>query len=520
MSFKKITAFPKSVSFLLGALAVLALPPFWLLPILWLSFGGLFWLVSHAPNLRQAFSRGYWFGFGFFAFGFSWIGNALLIDARSFGWLYPLVPLASGAFFGLFAAFPALLTRSLKTIPAQIVAFPAFWVFFEWLRSFILTGFPWNLLGSVLTFSPLTIQAAALGGTYLLSLLTLYMAIAPVIWLSQRTPARLAGTLLTLLLPASFILLYGNNRLTTYTSEPDKRYLVRLVQPAIPQRLKWSRTALENNFQKYIELSRLPAEAPLSLIVWGETASPFPLELDNRHRQQLLPAIPENGTLAVGTLGYKPDNEGKIRPVNAMLLLNHQGKILNEYNKTHLVPFGEYIPFRSLIPRSIRPITNVISDFLPGNGPETFRLPGLPALSAAICYEIIFPSQIINKQTPPEILLNLTNDGWYGKSAGPYQHLAATMLRAVEEGVTIIRAANSGISGIFTPTGILTGKIPLHQSGISDTWLSAPLSIPGFYRRYGNKIPLSLCLILTICGLILPQMTGSKSKTDNISRQN
>ena len=498
-----LKAHPKVVSFVLGAVSVLALPPYYCFGLLFISLMGLFCLINNSDSCKQAFSRGYWFGFGFFGLGLSWIGNALLVEGGIISWLYPLVPLAAGAFFGLFIGFPALLTRMLRGFGGRFVAFPALWVLFEWIRSFIFTGFPWNLLGSALSFSPVLIQTAAIGGTYLLSLLVLYISLSPLIYLQHRDKAHFWGSLSLLGGLCGVILIYGSIRLQSYPSSLKTNYLVRLVQPAISQDQKWNRRTLEDNFEQYIQMSRAPSASPLSLTVWGETASPFPLDYDSARQQQIVAAVPKRGYLAVGSISYRRNPEGGYNPLNTMFLFDDEGRIKAQYSKTHLVPFGEYIPFRRWLPQAIRPFTKVISDFAVGNGPETFSLSNLPPLGVAICYEIIFPHQIISATNPPEVLLNLTNDGWYGKSSGPYQHLEATRLRAVEEGITIVRAANSGISGIFSPTGEISGRIGLHQRGISDTYLSYPLSIATFYKTYGNLIPLLIILILVIGAVVV-----------------
>ena len=163
----------KSLCFATGAISVLALPPYYVFPLLFISISYLLFSISKADSAKKAFAYGYWFGFGWFAFGLSWIGNALLIDAAALGWLYPITLFASGAFFGLFIGIPAALTHYFKKAYAQWLAFAALWVIFEWIRSFILTGFPWNLMGSVLSFSPLLLQSVSIFGTYGLSLLVL-----------------------------------------------------------------------------------------------------------------------------------------------------------------------------------------------------------------------------------------------------------------------------------------------------------------------------------------------------------
>ena len=177
---------PLSTAFALGVLSITALPPYFCFPILLLTLSGLFYLLQNAQTSKDWFKLGYWFGFGFYAFGLAWIGNALLIDAKTFGWLYPIVLMACGGFFGLFIALPASLSFYFKNIYARYLSFSALWVIFEWIRSFIFTGFPWNLLGTTLAFSPQTMQLASVIGTYGLSLLVLLTSLAPAFWLCNK----------------------------------------------------------------------------------------------------------------------------------------------------------------------------------------------------------------------------------------------------------------------------------------------------------------------------------------------
>lgn len=213
-------------------------------------------------------------------------------------------------------------------------------------------------------------------------------------------------------------------------------------------------------------------------------------------------AVPSGGYLLTGLVRYELDGE-TFAPVNSMFVINTQGKIVDFYDKSHLVPFGEYIPFRRWLPDWIRPITNVVANFLPGTGPKVIKTEGQPSFGALICYEIIFPSQIVDADNRPQWLVNLTNDGWYGVSQGPYQHLVTARMRAVEEGLSIVRAANTGISAIISPYGQITAFLPLNQKGIIDAELPAPTSLSTVYGHWGNLLPLTLCLLNIIFAFLL-----------------
>ena len=213
---KKLVQHYKTSAAILGSLSVLALPPYYILPILVLSFTGLLFLLNRSKNFKQSFAIGYWFGFGYFAFGFSWIGNALLIDAATFGWLYPIALISSGAFFGLFTGFPCSFTVYFKDIKSKFAVFPALWVLSEWLRSFILTGFPWNLLGSCLAFHPVGIQLASIIGTYGLSWLVLIISCAPILALEKHDKKNILITLAIMLTGLSTIGIFGIWRISQF----------------------------------------------------------------------------------------------------------------------------------------------------------------------------------------------------------------------------------------------------------------------------------------------------------------
>lgn len=498
----KLLAHKKTLAGGLGLLSVAALPPFYIFPILFITLSALLLLINSASTAKKAFGYAYWFGFTYFACNLSWIGNALLIDAVRLGWLYPLTLLAAGSFFALFIAFPALMSFYFKNFYARYLAFSTLWVMFEWLRSFIFTGFPWNLLGSVLAFSDITIQPAALIGTYGLSLLVLLLTSAPALPIYYRSRRSLLISILIMITISLFVVTYGYWHFNPYT-EPQKGITVRLVQPNIPQNMKWNRETLNQNFEHYLKLSQTSDLDKIDFVIWGETATPFPLDFEPQYLKQITSAVPSNGYLITGLVRYELA-EGDYRPVNSMFVIDNQGQISGFYDKSHLVPFGEYIPFRRFLPPWITPLTNTIADFLPGTGHKVIRLKDYPAFGTLICYEVIFPAQVLDKKSKPDWLINLTNDGWYGNSQGPYQHLVTARLRAVEEGRTLVRVANTGISAVISPYGQVIASIPLNQEGILDVSLPEPLYVDTLYGRYGNFIPIILCLFnIILCFVIL-----------------
>lgn len=458
-------------------------------------------LIQTSPTQGQAFRRGYSFGFAFFSFGLSWIGNAVLIDNTFLVTLYPVIFIACGAFFGLFVAIPAWLSRRFEKPVSVYLAFCALIVVFEWIRSFLLTGFPWNLWGSVFAFHTAMLQLSAFGGTYLLSLLAMLICGAPFLWLAEpnRKNALIAAVVSSFLL--IFMYTLGTVRLNGEQTAPSST-IIRLVQPSIPQTLKWNAASLELNFDIYVELSKQKPLRGVSAVLWGETASPFPLDFDEVHNNKARLAVPPNGFLITGQIRYYSRN-GRPQASNSVMFLDDKGNPAAHYDKSHLVPFGEYIPLRRWLPDWLRPLANTIGTFTPGAGPQKISLPGLPDLGTAICYEAIFPHQIIDQDNRPQWIINPTNDGWYGNSFGPYQHFTAARLRAVEEGITVARIANNGISALISPFGTILGRLNLNETGALDVALPALASFATPYSRYGNNIVLIICTFLLYVAFIL-----------------
>ena len=492
----------KTSSFILGSLSVQALPPFYHWYILFFTISGLLHLIHQAPTKKQAFARGYWFGFGFFSFGLTWISNALLISPEKTGWLIPITFIASGAFFGIFIGLPALLSKIPSSIHSQYLSFSAWITIFEWIRSWILTGFPWNLWGTSLSFSLELIQFASVLGTYGLSFLLLLTVSAPFLWIENKTKLSALQSGLIIIAIPTFLYFYGHIRILKIDDTNNSPVKIRLVQPGISQKTKWHPNLKEEHFNKYINKTISHPLDDISMVVWGETASPYPLDLDEKSLQKALNSIPQNGYLVTGLIRYQTDYYGGWFPFNSSLVINKNGTIEDYYDKSHLVPFGEYIPLKQWLPNILQPVANIIGTLTPGDGHKIITLPKIPTFGIQICYEIIFPHQVINPKQKPEWLINLTNDGWYGISAGPYQHLVNTQMRSVEEGLTIIRSANNGISALINRYGKIISQLDLQEVAILDVNLPQKTSIKTTYNSYGNIPILLICfaiIIITLC---------------------
>ena len=502
-ALKKIKGIRSLFLLLAGSGASAIFPPFidafWGYVFLILFLGYLF-----TSENRKMFYNAFVFGFGYYAAGFSWINNALLIDGDQFINYVPLVFMTIGIFFALFWAIPAWLASRVYNQKAQVIFFIVLFVLFEWIRSFIFTGFPWNLLGTALSFSPALIRGAAYFGTYGLSLFMMCVLCGAALILFVKNMRFFGGCLMLL---GGIVI--GGFALTYHDDTEDGVLTVRLVQPSIPQTLKWDNEVLAHNFREYIDLSVKAKNDNVKLVVWGETATPYYLDRDLWKLREITEAIPENGFLITGLLRAGMES-GRFVPYNSMFVINKDGVIKDYYDKAHLVPFGEFLPFRKYLPEFMTPIANTVGELGRGEKYKNINVEGLPLLGAAICYESIFPHEVVNPINKPEVLVVLANDGWYGVSFGPAQHLAAAQLRAVEEGITVIRSANTGISAVIDYNGKIKATLGLNEKGYLDVVLPKNLAKNTIYGRFGNIIPLVLIVLMMLCGFYLNSPRGCK----------
>ncbi len=421
-----------------------------------------------------------------------------------FGWLAPIAPVALAALMALFPAAAAAATRLSRTSGVgRVLVFAAAWTLFEWVRSWAFSGFPWNLIGSVWTFSDAMIQAGAFIGTYGLGLLTLAAAAMPAALVGERPGDEGAGLrpLVAALAVLALVGAGGSARLVLAgpsETVPDVR--LRLVQPNIPQAEKWKPELRGQHFLSQLRMGSLPGDPPPTHVIWAEAAAPFFLAETPEALALLAEATPEKGLSIVGTLRRSLPGE-PYQIWNSLLAVTRPGAVVAAYDKSHLVPFGEYVPFRSIL--GLSSVAAGAADFSAGYGIATLSLPGLPEVSPLICYEVIFPAAVTDRDRPPRWLLNLTNDGWYGQSPGPYQHFASARLRAVEEGLPLVRVANTGISAIIDAHGRVIDQLPLGAQGLIDGPLPVALASATLYGRFGNAVVFALIAVVAAAGLAL-----------------
>ncbi len=486
-----------------GAIGALGFAPTLLLPALLLSFSVVWFLLQQTLEMpcpkRKAFWLGWWFGLGHFTAGLYWIAHALTIDLATFGWLIPFCLFGLPALLAFFTGSAFVLTAlwPYKGI-SRAFAFAAFWVSVEWLRGHLFTGFPWNLSGYAWGFSPAMAQVASLVGVYGLSLLTLLLAISlqylPSRQMFQRT------LVVTLYLGTALLFVWGRGRLQAPDVEPASPRAMRLVQPNIPQTLKWDPAQRETHFRTLLAMTKAPSALPLRIVVWPESAIPFFFEHEPFRRIVIADALPRDALLLMGADRRTPPGVSPLKVWNSLLVLDTSGRVVSHYDKSHLVPFGEYLPFRETLnkifgPGVLKNISAGTNDFTPGQGHNPLAPAGLPAFSALVCYEAIFPGDVVSPHHPrPRWLVNVTNDGWYGNTSGPYQHLQSARFRAIEEGLPLVRVANSGISAVFDAYGQTVGSLPLHTRGSLDVFLPFPTRVVPPYARWGDWITLMLLL--------------------------
>lgn len=490
-----------TVAALLGGLGTLALPPAHVVPVLLVSFPGLLWLLSGTRSARGAFALGWWFGFGHFLLGLYWVSFALLTDIERYWWMLPVAATGLPALLALFTGLATLASHwvarrwALDAVTGAI-AFAMIWTGVEWLRGHVLTGFPWNLIGYAWVEVPAVLQVAALTGIYGLGLLTVLAAALPAALGAAEVPARrTAGACLAALLVLAAGAGWGAWRLATATDDTVPGVRLRLVQPNILQSLKWAPEEREANFRRHLALARAPGFEDVTHIVWPETAVPFFLGEDRARRLAVAAATPPGGLTLTGAPRVERSPGRPPRYWNSLEVIDDRGERVAVYDKFHLVPFGEYMPLRRWLP--VAAIAAGSTDFSAGPGPRTLEVPGLPPVSPLICYEIIFPGAVKDANHRPAWLLNITNDAWYGHTAGPHQHFAIARVRAVEEGLPLVRVANTGISGVVDAYGRVRARLALGTQGVLDSPLPVPLANTPPYGLTGDWI-----LVLMLMSLV------------------
>ncbi len=460
------------LAFFAGALMALAFAPLHVWPIIFISLPIVYVLLGASITRAQAVWRGFFFGYGYFMAGTWWIANALLVDAAKFGWMLPFSILGLSAVMALWFALLGLLFYVLRRCMSPLW-FAALWVVVEVARSLGIFGFPWNLAGYISLASLPVAQVASLIGTYGVSFIIVAVGLLPVIFIAPYSPrTRIFASLAAL---ATIVACYGFGSMRLAQPTTMTTTTLRIVQPNIPQEVKGTPEGQRLAVKLLGELTPTPPQQPLpDVIIWPETAYPSTVRVEDT---QSVPALKLLLTGAVRAEGYNP----QIRIWNSLVAINPHGEVLTYYDKHQLVPFGEFVPLRRVLP--LDKITPGDIDFSRGAGAQTLTVGSLPPFSPLICYEVIFPWLAVDATNRPAWLLNLTNDAWYGDSAGPHQHFEMARMRAIEQGLPLVRAANSGISAVIDGRGRVLHSLGLNQRGVIDAPLPAP-EMPTLYSFY------------------------------------
>ncbi|MBR72877.1 MAG: apolipoprotein N-acyltransferase [Rhodospirillaceae bacterium] len=487
-----------AIAFLLGVILSFSLPPIYALPVLPISFGGFLIIILKSRNALSAALRGWWFGFGYFIVTFHWIGAALLVDADRFGWLaVPAVLLISA---GL-ALFPVLVSLAVWFSPSgnwlKVLIFAFAWALSEWLRGIIFSGFPMSPIGISWTISDAMIQSVSIVGVFGLSFVTVLASALPLShYCIQKRRTQKSIIMATGISFGILVIVWVGGEIRISESEigyNDSNLKIRVVQANISQQSKWDFKAKNLALSKHINWSLYNNNWDPELVIWPETAVPFYISNDGQLIHLISKAIPDDGFLITGAPRTEKVN-GLSKVWNSMFLLGSDFSVKAVYDKHHLVPFGEYIPLRGVF--GFSNLVNSAVDFSSGFGPTTINIKPIPSFSPLICYEGIFPGNVIGEGIRPAWLLNITNDGWFGNTTGPYQHFHTARLRALEEGLPLIRAANTGISAIIDPLGQIKKSTSLGSEGIMDGYLPAPLQKPPPFASIGNWILLIVGVII------------------------
>lgn len=473
------------LAFLFGALSGLAYAPIEFFPVLWISFPALIFLLQGCATNRATFATAWSYAFGTFVAGLYWIACAMLVDIKAYWWAVPLAVAGLPAFFaltyGLLCVSAKMFWPGLRGVGGALSIALA-WFFADVARGHMFTGFPWNLEGYAWTGALPMLQSVSFFGIYGLTFLTLVAACLPASLAEEHPRQRLVARIFNVAALALLAIfgIWGASRLAQATTAqvPDVR--LRLVQPNISQSLKWSRDAVEDNFERLLQLSSAPAAQPITHVIWPETASTFYLAED-APRRRLVASRLAPATLITGVIRREPDGQNGRRFTNALVAVGPDARLEAAYDKFHLVPFGEYIPIRRYVP--LQALASLGLDFASGDGPQTLRIDGFPPFSPLICYEAIFPGEVTHRDDRPSLLVNVTNDGWYGLTSGPYQHFAIAKTRALEEGLPLVRVANTGISGVVDAYGRVTARLGLGLEGSLDAALPMPIP-PPLYARH------------------------------------
>ena len=498
-------------SFVAGIAAACGFAPLKLWPLTLLAFAAFLWLLREAPGLRSALARGWWFGVGHFVLGLNWIATAFTYQAEMPAWLGWIAVVLLSVYLAVYpAAAAGLAWRYGRREPLSFVLwFASAWIATEWLRATMFTGFAWNPAGVALVPTPVA-NASMLVGTYGLSgLLALLSGLVLLLYLRRWAAA---GAL-----TAGVAALTGAAFLASPASQGQLGLAIRIVQPNIGQQDKWRPGFERDNLRRLLKLSNWSKDEP-RLLLWPEAAVTRPLENGLRDYDHIVEAaelrrdvgamIGDKDLLLTGGITWRSrDGLDVTSATNSVFAMDPAGRILARYDKAHLVPYGEYLPMRTILePLGLSRLAPGDVDFDPGLGPRTLDLPLVGKAGFQLCYEIIFSGEVVERGNRPNFLFNPSNDAWFG-AWGPPQHLAQARLRALEEGIPVLRSTPTGISAIIDADGKLIRSLKWREAGVIDARLPPPKP-PTPFARFGNVLPLLFALLLAAAAIAVRRKAG------------
>ncbi len=504
-----------------GAFGALAMAPFDVAPALFVSMTVAVLLLDGVATeggrwsksaLKAAAITGWWFGFGYFTAGLWWLGNAFLVEADQFAWALPLGVLGVPAVLALFTAAGFAASAAMWSAgPRRILALAAGLGAAEALRGVLFTGFPWNAYGMALAAVPGLDQTAALAGLPGLTLLAVAIAASPAAFLTaQDTRARLVAPAVAL---AVLVVMGAGGALrlamADHETVPGVRF--RILQPAVQQDAKFRPANGPAILRRYLTLSAAngeptrPAMQGITHLVWPESAFPFILAREPEALARIAALLRPSGTvLLTGAVRESQPMPGETsrRFYNSIQVLGPDGAITASADKVHLVPFGEYLPFEAVLSAlGLRRFVHAPGGFGAGDGFRLLPVPGLSGVVPLICYEAIFPGAVVPSGERPQLFLNVTNDAWFGDTPGPRQHFAQARLRSIEEGVPLVRSANTGVSAVVDAYGRTRARLDVGKTGFLDADLPVMASSTPF-SNFGFAVPALLWMLFAAAAIV------------------
>jgi len=478
------------IAVLAGAFAALMLPPFGIFAVGFVSFPVLVWLIDGASGdpdrnillrILPAFGTGWAFGLGYFVAGLWWTGNSLLVEADEFAWALPLAIVGLPAVLAIYYGFATALARLFWTDGyVRIIALAGAFGLAEWLRGTLLTGFPWNAIGQGLMPFPLMMQSLVIVGSHTMNVVAILIFAAPALIATGRG-APFGMSFGVLLLAGHLGFGYYQLNLAPQPKALENQRVVRLVQPVIDQAAKLDDKERVNIFEEHLTLTKAAAskggKRP-DYVIWPETSIPFILTENPDALVRIADVLEDGQILIAGAV--RTENDGGTqapRYYNSVYVIDSQGQIIGAADKVHLVPFGEYLPFETFWNKiGLRSIAAEIPGGYSGAAQHHILvMPDGTKLLPLICYEVIFPDETAAFTDQVDAIVNLTNDGWFGYTPGPWQHFFQARLRAVETGLPVIRNSNSGISAVINARGEIVSGLDFQSRGYLDVLLPSKI---------------------------------------------